>query len=123
MVDRALIYEGSQKQNVTEYANHKRRLKDLVLWWEELGQLRKWRWGAFHPKGHKDVLPATLKFNRRRFRYRSCAGNVIGFVRDHVEWRLGLATGVASLVTLARTMWAKEVLRSFCARMSLRACS
>jgi hypothetical protein len=84
-VDRALIYEESLKKNATKYADRKRGAQGLVLWREEMGQLKEWQWGAFHPRGHKDIPIATLKFRCRRVRYRSCVGNVREFIGDHVE--------------------------------------
>jgi hypothetical protein len=78
-------------------------LKEFVLQSEELGQLRGWRWGVFHPRGHKDVPLVTLQFHYRGIRRRSCVRNVTVDTRDPTGWQLELAIAAANLVTSART--------------------
>jgi hypothetical protein len=84
-------------------------LKELVLRLEEPGQLREWRWGVFHLRGHKDVPLVTLQFCCRRIRRRSYARSVTVYTGDPAGWQPGLAIDVASLVTSARIAWAKGV--------------
>jgi hypothetical protein len=59
LVNRALIYEESLKENAAEYADQKRRAQG-VLQSKRPGQLRGWRWSVFHLRGYKDVLLVTL---------------------------------------------------------------
>jgi hypothetical protein len=69
-------------------------LKELVLRSEESGQLRGWRWGVFHPRGHKDVPLVTLQLRRKGIRRRSyarsvtvCTGGPVGANRDLLSLR------------------------------------
>jgi hypothetical protein len=86
LVDRASIYEQILKENAAEYADQKRRLIKLVLWSKELGQLREWRWGVFHPRGHKNVPLVTLWFRHRGIRRRSYARSVTVYTGDPTGW-------------------------------------
>ena len=95
-------------------STHIRRggLKELVLQSKELGQLREWQWGVFHPKGHKDIPLVTLQFRHRGIRCRSCARSEPVYTRDLAGWKLGLAIGVANSGTSIRIAWARELLRN-----------
>jgi hypothetical protein len=98
-------------------------LKELVLLLEESGQLREWRWGVFHLRGHKDVPLVTLMFHHRRIRRWSYARSVTVYTRDLIGWQTGLA--------IMRLVWSpQQGLRrqgscseTFGASSGLRACS
>ena len=76
--------------------------KELVLRWEEPGELREWCWGVFHPRSHKDVPLVTLMYCFKRIRLQSCARSVTVCTRDPAGWQPGLAIDVASSGTSAR---------------------
>ena len=111
LVDKASIYEESLKENVAEYTDQKRRTQGTGASTGGAG-LAKSPVGSFPPRSHKDVPLVTLLFCRRRFRFQSCARSVTVCTGDPTRWQQGLAITAASLVTLVRITWARELLRS-----------
>jgi hypothetical protein len=83
--------------------NKRGGLKELVLRLEEPGKLRGWRWGVFHPRGHKDVPLVSLQLHCKGIRRRSYARSVTVYTGGPIGWQPGLAIVAASLVTSAKT--------------------
>jgi hypothetical protein len=112
LMDWALIYEESLKENAAEYTDQKIRTQGLGTSAVGARPAKRMAVGSFHPKGHKDIPSVTLQLCHRRVRYQRCVKSVIEFAKDTVEWQTGLATGGANSVTSARTVWAREKPRS-----------
>jgi hypothetical protein len=89
LVDKASIYDESLKEKQLS-TWIRRGLKELVLRSEEPGQPRGWRWGVFHPRGHKDVPLVTLQLHRRRIKRWSYARSVTVYTGGPVGWQPGL---------------------------------
>jgi hypothetical protein len=102
LVDKASIYEESLRMRLSTQIR-RGGLKELVLRSEELGQLKGWRWGVFHPRSHKDVPLVTLQLCHKGIKHRSCAKSVTMYIKGPVGWQPGLAITATSLVTLAMT--------------------
>ena len=111
LVDKALIYEESLKENMVEYTDQKRTTQGTGTSAGGARPAKRMAVGVFHLRGHKNV-PLILLCHHRRIRLRSCARSVTVCIGDPTGWQPGLAIVAASLVTSVRIAWAKELLIS-----------